>query len=88
MLFPFNFDGRDMRILFSGDTIIMKEYWGSMALSLLFGELMIRLLKEYEDKEIYWMLISKGLRTYKYLPSFFLEYYPCSDKPTPENYRS
>ncbi|MBN1952509.1 MAG: hypothetical protein JW801_15005 [Bacteroidales bacterium] len=83
MLFPFRHQGKELRILFSGDTIIRKEHWGSMALSLLFGELMIRILKEFGEHELYWLLISKGLRTYKYLPAFFLEYYPCSKCPTP-----
>ena len=82
-LFPFTFREKSVRVLFSGDTIIQKEHWGSMALSLLFGKLMIRILYEYKKDEIYWMLISKGLRTYKYLPAFFIDYYPCYDKETP-----
>lgn len=83
MLFPFTYKGKELGILFSGDTIIQKEHWGSLNLSLLFGQLMIRLSKEHGGMELYWLLISKGLRTYKFLPTFFLEYYPCFDKPTP-----
>jgi len=84
MLIPFQQNGQEVLVLFSGDTIISKEHWGSMALSLCFGELMLKLLDEYPDSLLYWMLISKGLRTYKYLPTFFIDYYPCYDKETPK----
>jgi len=78
-------NGKPIVALFSGDTVIEKDHWGSMALSLCFGELMLKLINKYTESTIYWMLISKGLRTYKYLPIFFLNYYPCHDKETPED---
>jgi len=83
-LIPSHKNGNQALVLFSGDTIIAKEHWGSMALSLCFGELMLKLLNEYPESSLYWMLISKGLRTYKYLPTFFINYYPCYDKEIPD----
>ena len=84
LFFPFFFRNKKTWILFSGDTIIQREYWGSLGLCLVFSELITRLIKKYQNEEIYWMLISKGLRTYKYLPTFFVNYYPAYDKATPE----
>ncbi len=84
-LFEVNFDGQDYLILFSGDTIINEKHWGSLALSLAFGELMLSILKQNPDVPLYWMLISKGVRTYKFLPAFFINYYPSYGKETPEH---
>ena len=32
---------------------------------------------------LYWMLISKGIRTYRFLPAFFREFYPSHRAETP-----
>lgn len=87
ILFPFSYKNKEIKVLFSGDTVIHKEYWGSMGLILIFSELMVKLFTEYKNQELYWMLISKGIRTYKYLPFFFNEYYPSCDKPIPDEIR-
>jgi len=83
MIMPVEFNGNTYIILFSGDTIIAKEHWGSMILSVCFGELMMDLIDKYKDKKVYWLLISKGIRTYKYLPTFFIDFYPTVNKETP-----
>jgi len=88
VVFPFIHNQTEYQVLFSGDTIIKKEHWGSMTLTLLFGELMIKLIREYEDKNLYWLLISKGLRTYKYLQSFYIDYYPSYKNVTPRPVQS
>jgi hypothetical protein len=80
-------DGQEYAILFSGDTIIEKEFWGSQALVLGFGEYMVSMMNRYSNNEIYWFLISKGIRTYKYLPAFFKEYYPNHVSKTPEKHQ-
>jgi hypothetical protein len=80
-------DGQEYVILFSGDTIIEKEYWGSQALVMGFGEHMVSMINRYPHHEIYWFLISKGVRTYKYLPVFFKEYYPNYKTSTPGKYQ-
>ncbi len=80
-------DGQEHVILFSGDTIIRKEHWGSQALVLGFGNYMVSMINRYPDHEIYWFLISKGIRTYRYLPAFFKEYYPNHKTSTPEKFQ-
>jgi hypothetical protein len=77
-------NGRDYVILFSGDTIIEKEFWGSQELVFGFGAYMISMMKRFPEHEIYWFLISKGVRTYRYLPAFFKEYYPNHKTQPPE----
>lgn len=68
--------GRDQHILFSGDTIIEPACWGSQELVRGWCTIAARLLSAAGDTPCYWFLISKGYRTYLYLPLFFLTYYP------------
>jgi hypothetical protein len=83
-IFPFSTGSKEIMVLYSGDTIIRQEYWGSLQLSIAFGKLMIDTILDNPDKEFYWMLISKGVRTFKFLPAYFIEYYPMYGISTPE----
>ena len=76
-------DGREVRALFSGDTIVAREHWGDPALSHVWGQLSLKLIDHSDDAPLYWFLISQGFRTYRFLPVFFHEYYPRHDLPTP-----
>jgi hypothetical protein len=75
--------GQALLELFSGDTVIDPAYWGSQALSTGFARLAGRLAREHAPLPIYWMLISKGYRTWRYLPLFAHEYWPNPGCPTP-----
>jgi hypothetical protein len=68
---------------FSGDTIIEREYWGEQELVRAWYGLMTSLRERYAPRKIHWFLVSKGYRTYLYLPTFFKEFYPRFDKETP-----
>jgi hypothetical protein len=74
--FPYTQGGRRIRVAFSGDTIIDRRHWGSICLPLAFGQLMNRLRLQHDEDELYWFLISKGIRTYRFLPVFFKHFYP------------
>jgi hypothetical protein len=63
-------------ILFSGDTIISPLYWGSTALADGWFKVVASFLAADTSKPWYWFLMSKGHRTYMYLPLFFHQYYP------------
>lgn len=69
-------DGFPITALFSGDTIIDKEYWGTNELPKWWGRYAFSLIDEMPDKELYWFLMSKGYKTYRFLPVFFNEFYP------------
>lgn len=83
VVFDYEHRGQRLNILYSGDTIIDKRYWGSMALPVAWGRLMLSLVADYPDRELYWLLTSKGYKTYRFLPVFFHEFYPCYEKATP-----
>jgi hypothetical protein len=70
------------RAIFSGDTIIDHRYWGEQVLPLVFCEFAGALHASAPDTPLYWFLISKGHRTYRYLKLFAREYYPCADAGT------
>jgi hypothetical protein len=76
--------GYPVAALFSGDTIIRPDYWGSQELVRAWCRLAGQLKARCGARPLYWFLISKGHRTYLYLPLFFQEFYPRCDRPTPE----
>ena len=69
----------EYNIIFSGDTIVSPDSWGS--LEFLKGVMHSggQIVASDPDKKWYWLLISKGHRTYMYLPLFFHSYYPRAD---------
>jgi hypothetical protein len=87
MLLAADVNGRPVRALFSGDTIIARERWGDNALARVWGRLALRLI-DTVGGELYWFLISKGYKTYRFLPVFFHEFYPRHDVPTPAGARA
>jgi hypothetical protein len=78
----FIFD-KNTQLLYSGDTIVEKQYWGDHDLMRVWIQNAMIHSENYGG-ETYWLLLSKGYKTYKYLTSFFNEYYPCVDKKTPQ----
>lgn len=83
VLLRLSVDGRTVRCVFSGDTIIDREHWGSSALATAFGKLAYHWIESHPHEELYWYLISKGFRTYRVLPVYFREFYPRFDAPIP-----
>lgn len=72
--------------LFSGDTIVDQAHWQSSALAGSFGHFMLRMMDTYGEKNLYWFLVSKGYRTYRFLPVFFNRFCPRYDRPPPSGY--
>ncbi|EKD26388.1 MAG: hypothetical protein ACD_79C01224G0001 [uncultured bacterium] len=77
------YDGEKINAIFSGDTVIHPENWGSSALFQGFAEIVFQFHKNYPEGRHYWFLISKGVRTYLMLPIFFKTFYPCDKHITP-----
>ena len=84
MLLEASVAGRPVKALFSGDTIIERERWGDRALARVWGRFALSLIDRLPTAELYWFLISKGYKTYRFLPLFFHEFYPRYDVTTPE----
>lgn len=76
--------GKTIKALFSGDTVVEREHWGDTALASCWGKFAIQLIDQEQTSPLYWFLISKGFRTYRYLPLFFREYFPNYRSATPE----
>jgi hypothetical protein len=71
------------RAIFSGDTIIHHEFWGEQALAAAFCRFAGALKAEETKAPLFWLLISKGYRTYRYLSAFARAYYPHHVHATP-----
>jgi hypothetical protein len=76
-------DGQRIRAIYSGDTIIDRAYWGTQALSFTWIRFAGIVKAEVLDCPLYWFLIVKGHRTYRYLSAFSLEFYPHWQVTTP-----
>jgi len=77
------FNGKRLRVIFSGDTIIERSYWGQNPLAKAWVEFAGYTKAAQPNVPLYWLLIVKGHRTYRYLPVFIREYYPRHDRPIP-----
>lgn len=75
--------GRSVHALSSGDTVIQREFWGSLELPRVWGRFMLERIAEAGDVPLYWFLLSSGYKTYRFLPVFFKEFYPRHDQVTP-----
>jgi hypothetical protein len=86
-LFQTCVDGRTVHVLFSGDTVMDHEHWGDSALARVWGRFALELMDDLAGQKAYWFLISKGYKTYRFLPLFFHEFYPRPEVTTPESAR-
>ena len=72
-LVVYPFEG--MRILFSGDTVVDAAHRNQAGLAGAFGHVM-RHYNEIGGDPLYWFLVCKGARTYRFLPTFFKRFTP------------
>jgi hypothetical protein len=71
------------QLIFSGDTIIEKEHWGNNNLQPIWINNALAHAEEFDGKT-YWLLLSKGYKTYEFLPAFFNNFFPRVETETPE----
>ncbi|HLG58681.1 MAG TPA: hypothetical protein VI485_25275 [Vicinamibacterales bacterium] len=74
--------GRPVTVVYSGDTIMDRECWGSPALARTWIHA-VRHMAQTDRHEVYWLLLTSGYRTYRFLPVFFKTFYPRCDEETP-----
>ena len=75
--------GRRLRAIYSGDTIIDHAHWGTQALAFTWLRFAGSLKSRAPDVPLYWFLIVKGHRTYRYLSAFSIDFFPHWEQPTP-----
>lgn len=80
---PYDFDWRGLRrrVVFSGDTIIEPAHWGQQTFSYAWTARMGRLYREAAMLPLYWFLIVKGHRTYRFLPLVGRTFFPHWQQP-------
>ncbi len=72
------------RGIFSGDTIIEREFWGTRALQFAFYRYCLLEKVLMGRRPLFWFLISKGYKTYLLMANNFVDYYPNPDSKNPE----
>ncbi len=75
--------GQRVRVVYSGDTIVAPEAWGSPVLARAWIAHVRRLQTAHPGDPWYWLLLSSGFRTYRFLPVFWRNFWPRCDVPTP-----
>lgn len=76
--------GERVAVVFSGDTIVDRSAWGSPALPRSWIHSVYEVHRaRFPDTRLFWLLITSGYRTYRFLPVFWREFFPRFDVPTP-----
>lgn len=75
-LLNMDLDGHQAVGLFSGDTVLEEPYWGARRWQFTWGLFCIWLRIRYFRRPFFWLLISKGYKTYMLLANNFVQYYP------------
>jgi hypothetical protein len=70
------------RIIYSGDTVVDSDYWGSRTLQTAFSRMLFQTRLRHPFSPLYWMLISKGFKTYMLMRRNFRDSHPnCYQEP-------
>src|SRR5262249_44746506 len=77
-------DGKTLCGIFSGDTVVAEPFWGQRALGKAFLRYLFCEKLRAPFTPLYWLLISKGYKTYLMMANNFAEHHPRYEQPTPE----
>lgn len=83
-----NKDGTIYHGIYSGDTVVASEYWGSPALGIMFLKYLWWHKMKHPFRPLYWFLISKGYKTYLLMSNNFKVHYPRFEMQTDVHYQS
>jgi hypothetical protein len=67
---------QQIRIVYSGDTVVDRAHWGQQTLANHWISRIAQIKFERPELPLYWFVIIKGHRTFKYLPTFGKSFYP------------
>ena len=82
-VYPTEFESETIRVIFSGDTIIDHRYWAKNDFAFAWIRFSARIKSEAPEIPLFWFLIVKGHRTYRYMGVFGKRYYPAPGWDTP-----
>ena len=78
-------EGEPIKIIFSGDTIVKRKYRNQFDLHKVWANFIFHLVfHEFSDFKVYWLLLTKGYKTYRFLPLYFKTFYPKYNSSIPE----
>jgi GNAT acetyltransferase-like protein len=77
------FEGEEISVIYSGDTIVAPEAWSTAALPNAWIECVAMLRSIYPRGPYIWLLLTSGFRTYRFLPVFWREFFPRHELVTP-----
>jgi hypothetical protein len=77
------FEQAPVSVVYSGDTIVAPEAWGTTALPRAWIMAVNGLRATVPRGRYYWLLLTSGFRTYRFLPVFWREFFPCFERVTP-----
>ena len=75
--------GASVNVIYSGDTIVSPESWGTTSLPRAWVAGVETLRAKLPPGKCYWLLLTSGFRTYRFLPVFWRKFFPRFDMPTP-----
>jgi hypothetical protein len=78
------FENEPISVIYSGDTIVSPEAWGTMALPRAWVAGVEALRAALPPGRCFWLLLTSGFRTYRFLPVFWREFFPRFDAETPQ----
>lgn len=84
---PLRKSSKEVIGVFSGDTVVNKNYWGSSVLGLEFLKYLWFLKIKRPGVPVYWFLITKGYKTYLMMAKNFSTFYPRFEEHTPQEYK-
>lgn len=70
----------EVKAIFSGDTAVLPAYRSSTGLGVELSRYFLQMREQFPQHTVYYILISKGWRTYKIMPFFFKQFSPRYDK--------
>jgi hypothetical protein len=79
--------GAPVSVIYSGDTIVERAWWGSPVLARAWIAAALNVAARDQPRDVYWLLLTSGFRTYRFLPVFFREFYPRFDAAGPTGSR-
>jgi hypothetical protein len=87
LVYETSVEGEICSVVYSGDTIVSPEAWSAATLPRTWIESVARLRTCYPRGRYFWLLITSGFRTYRFLPLFWREFFPRFDLETPPHWK-
>jgi hypothetical protein len=84
LIYQVRFEDTPFTIIYSGDTVMDPSAWSSIHLSRSWLTAVVELKRDhFPVGKLYWLLVSSGFRSYRFLSTYWKEFYPHHQLSTP-----